>query len=209
MTLVGALFAAFIAYVVVDMNWPGWGSWAAIAIGVLAVLGWVGQLGEWWQRHRPQTATAPQQGDVPHIEIRVTSDATPRSSEAPLPVPRHIALPKVRRPSPIRTNKGPYLAHDITVDVLLKYRDGVGEVTERLATVRQLTGTLHRDGSITLESMIAYCHLRKDARTFMFSRVVSAADPETGEVIDDVPTWVARRSGRMEPVRGVTPDWMA
>lgn len=178
---------------------------AAVILGVIAFQ----SILSWWQgKQREVDATT--EGSVvllrePHFVVSQPADAQTTGADTER-VPAHIALPKVRKPSPVRTNKGPYLAHDVTVDVLLNYRDGTDRVTERLITVRQLMGTLHRDRTLTLDQMVAFCHLRRNGRTFLFCRVVRAADPKTGELIQDFPAWMARACGRMERVRGVTAD---
>lgn len=126
--------------------------------------------------------------------------------QASLPGKRPATKPpprSKRKPSPIFTGKGPYLAQGVAVDVHIGYRDLGGEETERLITVQQLMGKLHRDKTLTLDMVLAYCHLRQDSRTFSFSGIRHAADPDTGEILGDFPAWIAARCGRLEPVRGI------
>jgi hypothetical protein len=73
----------------------------------------------------------------------------------------------------------------VHADVILHYRDSHGQISDRLVTVQHIdgaTGTLH-----------GYCHMRHMPRAFRLDRVVTAADPETGEVIADLPAWLAAR----------------
>ena len=60
-------------------------------------------------------------------------------------------------------------------DILIKYRDGNGEITERLIS------DPHPENATTIE---AFCHLRKDRRSFKIDRIVHALNPDTGEVLN-------------------------
>jgi hypothetical protein len=101
----------------------------------------------------------------------------------------------------IRTNRGPVLADGICLTFEIDYTDAAGCYTSRQVDIQSITGSLHRDGTITLYGFSGYCHLRKDVRNFLFSRVRSAGDPETGEIIEDFQAVVAYEAGRRETVR--------
>lgn len=60
-------------------------------------------------------------------------------------------------------------------DVLIKYRDGSGVVTERRISDLRLENVTTID---------AFCHLRQARRPFKIDCIVHAVDPDTGEVIN-------------------------
>jgi len=62
----------------------------------------------------------------------------------------------------------------------IKYRDGNGQDTERVVTVRQFDN--HYLGGM----IIGHCHLRNATRTFRFDRIIECFDRKTGEFITDV-----------------------
>jgi predicted DNA-binding transcriptional regulator YafY len=80
--------------------------------------------------------------------------------------------------------------HDASLRLLLQYRDRDGEVTKRQVLVRTMEA--HRDdgGEFKANTLHAYCYLRRAPREFRFDRIISAAEPETGEVLDDLPLWL-------------------
>jgi hypothetical protein len=62
-------------------------------------------------------------------------------------------------------------------ELLIRYEDGEGNVCER------------RISKIEPQEpgyVVAFCHKRQEDRTFKISRIISAVDAETGEVIDDL-----------------------
>lgn len=61
------------------------------------------------------------------------------------------------------------------IEILIKYRDGSGEITERRIS------DLRLESATTID---AYCHLRQARRPFRIDRIVHAVDPDTGEVIN-------------------------
>lgn len=73
----------------------------------------------------------------------------------------------------------------------IKYVDANGVCTEREITPYK-TGT-------TRETMHAYCHLRRARRKFLFSRVESAIDMETGEVLTRHQLWLRFHPGKLPP----------
>lgn len=60
-------------------------------------------------------------------------------------------------------------------EVLIKYRDGSGEITERRIS------DLRLENATTID---AFCHLRKARRPFKMDRIVHAINPDTGEVLN-------------------------
>lgn len=68
----------------------------------------------------------------------------------------------------------------------LKYTDGDGQQSERTVDVRQF-GVY---GESTL--LIGHCRMRNATRSFRVDRVQSCVDGITGEIIDDIPTFLRR-----------------
>jgi hypothetical protein len=66
----------------------------------------------------------------------------------------------------------------------LKYIDGADRKTERIVDVRQFGAF----GSGTL--LIGHCHMRNATRTFRSDRIESCLDEETGEVVNDIRTYL-------------------
>lgn len=62
-------------------------------------------------------------------------------------------------------------------ELLLRYQDGLGNISERLVS------DIAAEGG---DSITGFCHLRQQNRTFKVNRIRLAVDPSTGEVIDDV-----------------------
>lgn len=73
----------------------------------------------------------------------------------------------------------------------IKYVDADGAFTERAITPYK-TGT-------TRETMHAYCHLRRARRKFLFSRIESAIDMETGEALTRHQLWLRFHPGKLPP----------
>lgn len=71
--------------------------------------------------------------------------------------------------------------------LLLTYRDGNGQGTERQVQVRECD-TLNPAGYLT-----GICQLRGAFRTFRIDRVERAVDMETGEIIENIPAWAQTR----------------
>lgn len=63
---------------------------------------------------------------------------------------------------------------------IMDYMRSDGEVSEREIDVYSVNRT--RNGDLTL---IAYCHLRNEQRTFRVDRILSLASGSTGEIIND------------------------
>lgn len=62
-------------------------------------------------------------------------------------------------------------------DLLIRYKDSAGNVTDRRVSDFELDEPGY---------FFAFCHERGEGRTFKVSRVVSAIDAETGEVVEDL-----------------------
>jgi hypothetical protein len=60
-------------------------------------------------------------------------------------------------------------------EILIKYRDGSGEITERRIS------DLRLENATTID---AFCHLRKARRPFKMDHIIQAINPDTGEVIN-------------------------
>jgi len=65
-------------------------------------------------------------------------------------------------------------------DLIIRYKDGEGEVTERRISN---FAPLEQDPK---EAILAFCHLSKVQRPFRISSILSAAYAETGEVVENV-----------------------
>lgn len=78
------------------------------------------------------------------------------------------------------------IARSLTASLRITFCDGAGAVTTRDITVERYFADA-KGGA-----MLAYCHLRKARRPFVFSRIREAIDRETGEVIDDLVGWLDR-----------------
>jgi hypothetical protein len=99
--------------------------------------------------------------------------------------------------------RGPVLVGDANIDVDLIYPSAIGEMIARRVTIHEVRGVGHRGGSVTLEYVDAYCHLRHAARTFRFDRMAQASDPETGELDSSPATLIASLCGLPNHVRPV------
>lgn len=64
-----------------------------------------------------------------------------------------------------------------TMELLIKYKDAEGKITDRRISEIEP----YEPGYI-----LAFCHERRENRTFKVSRIVAAVHPETGEVAEDV-----------------------
>lgn len=60
-------------------------------------------------------------------------------------------------------------------EILIKYRDGEGEISERRIS------DLRLENETTID---AFCHLRKARRPFKMDRIVHAVNPDTGEILN-------------------------
>jgi len=77
----------------------------------------------------------------------------------------------------------------IDQDLEFDYLGTDRKVTRRLVTVHRATGHQALDGTIELEDIRGYCHLRKMARTFRVERVSNVVTVD-GEVVSDLTAWI-------------------
>lgn len=75
---------------------------------------------------------------------------------------------------------GELRADGLNLTWVIEYEDAKGCETERRITVREVYCPAHANYPKYLR---AYCHLRKEDRTFNVFNIVSAHDAETGEVV--------------------------
>lgn len=104
---------------------------------------------------------------------------------APPPQPAAVVMPHASGENP-----GYYDAHSgkrIQIDLQLVYLSVEGAVTTRTVTVERFT----HDGNGG--ALLAFCHLRHSRRTFLFSRIQSAVDTSTGEIIGHLSRWLDAR----------------
>lgn len=73
----------------------------------------------------------------------------------------------------------------IKANLRLKYRDGAGNTTQRDVEVWKYGAW--EGGAI----LIGHCHLRGATRTFRTDRILACTDVDTGEIINDLPAWLA------------------
>ena len=68
--------------------------------------------------------------------------------------------------------------------VLLRYRDTKGAVSERVLLPQRARGPGTPGGSLSISAISGFCMMRKATRHFLVSGIVSAANPDTGELLD-------------------------
>jgi predicted DNA-binding transcriptional regulator YafY len=91
----------------------------------------------------------------------------------------------------------------LEVPVLLAYQDTRSQRTERAVLVRKLLGVAGPEGFKPV-LIVGFCSLRKRVRAFRLDRVIRIADPETGEVIEDVVAYLQRETLRRRPPKADT-----
>ena len=115
----------------------------------------------------------------------------------PKPEAVPLAVPAVAPASPAPPRAAPAPDLDWTVklpdgpNLLLRYRDAAGETTDREIRPRGIKGRGRGPESQAL-SITGYCLTSKGPRTFKVKRILTAADPETGEVLD-LAQWIRER----------------
>jgi hypothetical protein len=102
------------------------------------------------------------------------------------------------------TDHGKHIKAPNLIPAVIRYVSQEGEITTRRVDVTTVTGTIHRNKTITLVGFEGYCHLRKADRTFYFGSVEAAADPTTGEMIDHYGSFIVSKMGRPLTVRRAT-----
>ena len=87
---------------------------------------------------------------------------------------------------------GTILVDNIKCRVSIRYVDSDGIQTERSVRVIRIRGS-YVLGAYEPETFFGFCELRGEDRFFLFGRVQTAFDPETGEVISDIERYIAGR----------------
>ncbi len=85
-------------------------------------------------------------------------------------------------------------AEGLNADILLHYHGSDGHESDRLVTVRSLTGVVGNDGKLQPDHFTGYCHVKKAPRTFLVRNTLRAAEPDTGELIADLSGWLAMKA---------------
>ncbi len=84
------------------------------------------------------------------------------------------------------------------IPILLRYRDADGDVSERVVLVDTLEVEQENGVPTALTHLRGVCTMRRARRTFRADRILRAADPETGEIIENLPKWFAAALGRIQ-----------
>ena len=85
-------------------------------------------------------------------------------------------------------------------------RHAQGAPSTRVITIIRIHGfTSDQTGQDVLTYIAGWCHLRNEWRNFRLDRVVSLADPDTGEVFPSPAAWLAEKAG-LPCVDAVTSD---
>lgn len=77
-------------------------------------------------------------------------------------------------------DSGDPLAIGLRIPAWIRYQDREGAITERQITVTGIEGVHEDDGTPEATAIYAYCHLRRDARTFFVDRIEAIADTADG-----------------------------
>lgn len=77
-------------------------------------------------------------------------------------------------------DSGDPLAVGLRIPAWIRYQDREGAITERQITVTGIEGVHDDDGTPEATAVYAYCHLRRDARTFFVDRIAAIADSPDG-----------------------------
>lgn len=113
---------------------------------------------------------------------RLPPRAAPPDAALPVAV-APVASPPAAEPTPDWTAPLPGAPN-----LLLRYRDTKGDVTDREVRPQGVKGRGAVEPS-QASALVGHCLMRKGRRTFRLDRVLHAADPKTGEVID-LPAWL-------------------
>ena len=93
----------------------------------------------------------------------------------------------------------------IGLRIRLQYESAQGNVTTRHIIVQELQSNVTKSGEVIPAYIRAFCEERQDKRTFRLDRVIDAVDPETGEVIDDLGTYIEARASSQSKEPGT--EW--
>jgi hypothetical protein len=69
-------------------------------------------------------------------------------------------------------------------NVEFRYRDSIGQMTERMVTVEAI---IEKFGAVYLKT---WCHTKNAERTFRITQIEHVVDLETGEVFENIPAWI-------------------
>ncbi|WKE49061.1 hypothetical protein [Gluconobacter oxydans] len=95
----------------------------------------------------------------------------------------------------------PYRVEGVPRLINIKYESALGEITDRKILLQSASYKTQED-DVFLE---AFCFLRRERRTFYSSRIISAHDPETGEIIPDTWKWFIEQAEAAENAPVVLP----
>lgn len=71
------------------------------------------------------------------------------------------------------------------LDLEIIYEDADGDITERQISVLKYDPVIRK--------IYAWCHLRRDSRTFFEQRIHCATDVDTGEILSNVHEYILER----------------
>ncbi|MGE4522346.1 MAG: WYL domain-containing protein [Acetobacter sp.] len=103
---------------------------------------------------------------------------TPTKKTGGSPAPQKQVIEQIRPDLSTRTVDG--------VRVIIRYKDGGDDETERTIRPSLLEYETDAQGTIQIKYIHAYCELRKGPRAFRYDRLQSAYDPDTGEVVSNI-----------------------
>lgn len=78
---------------------------------------------------------------------------------------------------------------DLDIAITCDYVGSDRAATRRRVTIHRAIGHQRPDGSIALEAVAGYCHLRKMARTFRIDGIADIVTDD-GEVVSDLAAWI-------------------
>jgi hypothetical protein len=73
------------------------------------------------------------------------------------------------------------------IRIQVRHRQGLA--AESLFTLHSLTGHRTPDGTVEVERIAGFCHLRKALTNYWYDQVACIYDPGTGEAIQDLAAW--------------------
>ena len=91
------------------------------------------------------------------------------------------------------------------VPLLIRYRDAVGNRTERVVEIARVDVDWVDVGAPRVYAVSGRCRLRDDWRTFLTRRILAAFDPASGEQIYDLWAYAMRRPIRQAVVGAESP----
>ena len=73
--------------------------------------------------------------------------------------------------------------------IRIRVRHRQGLAAESLFTLHSLIGHRAADGTVEVERIAGFCHLRKALTNYWYDQVACMYDPATGEAISDLAAW--------------------